>query len=835
MALTNSGGGVGYRIYGDNSDYKKSIDEAKSYAEGQAASIGKAFKTAMTVAGTAIVSALTLGVKYNANIESYTKTFEGLLQSGEKAKALMNDLQTYAQQTSFDVDGLANSAKTMLAYGLKEDTLLTTIKQLGDISMGSTENMNRLALAFGQMTAKGKVVTQDLRQMQEVGFNPLEYISRMTGESMGDLTTRLEKGGVAVSEVAAAMELATSKGEKFHGMTMLQADTLTGKWNELKEKAQATFGAISKDINDALKNRILPAVTRFIERIDVEKIRKAFKDFVGVVKSLIPVLAAVLPAWAAFKTSMLIQGTLSTVTKGVEKLANILVSGGGLVGALKKAVESFKLLGMAIQLNPILAVTAAVAGLTAAVVALVLNTDPYTASQRAMIDSAREMADAAADEAQAVRDLHAATEESITSGVSQLEYTAKLADELAGLADENGRVADSDRTRAQFILNELNQALGTEYTMTGNLINEYGKLKGSINDLIKQKKAKIILDALEGEYADAVMHAEERKRAAYEAETALQKNLAEQQEINQKILEKDIEMQELLAQGYAETSPEVSTLRGEIAGLGDDLTAHIEAEKDLRKAQKDTQESWKQTQQTIETYEKMSGFALDGAYDKAIEYYDGVSKAASNAAASMSNSQDEYLRNLADDVNIAKWNVDDYGKKLQQGLPTYTKDGLAKAQKELDKKVSDFKAAGGRIVDGIAVGINSNSSAVWSVRSLASRILASFNNRIESHSPSKLFYRAAKWIPAGIAKQLDENREPEIAVESMVDKMKKKMTVETDISHTFAVTAKAAPSTSTIRNVVTLAADVNMDGQKVGYMVLRNLDDAASFALRGNI
>ena len=349
MALTNGKGGVGYRIYGDNSDYKASINDARNYAEKQAESIGKAFKAAFVAAGAAVTSAITLGVKYNANIEQYTKTFEGLLQSEEKAGQLMKELSTYAQETSFDIDGLASSAKTMLAYGVEDSKIIDTIKMLGDISMGSTENMNRLALAFGQMQAKGKVVTQDLRQMQEVGFNPLEDISRKTGESMAALTERLEKGGVSVSEVASAMKLATSEGEKFYNMTSLQADTLQGKWNELKEKAQEAFGKMTSEVNGALRSAMESAI-KFIEKIDFKKVKQSVESFLTTLKKLLPAITSALAVWLKFKVALGVQGVLSKVTTGITTLTKV-VSGGGLISGIKSAVTAVKGLWAALSAN----------------------------------------------------------------------------------------------------------------------------------------------------------------------------------------------------------------------------------------------------------------------------------------------------------------------------------------------------------------------------------------------------------------------------------------------------------------------------------------------------
>ena len=82
---------------------------------------------------------------------------------------------------------------------------------LGDISQGSADKMSRIAMAYGQMSSAGKVQLEDVKQMIEAGFNPLQEISESTGESMESLYDRISKGTLSVDEITASMERATSK------------------------------------------------------------------------------------------------------------------------------------------------------------------------------------------------------------------------------------------------------------------------------------------------------------------------------------------------------------------------------------------------------------------------------------------------------------------------------------------------------------------------------------------------------------------------------------------------------------------------------------------------
>ena len=99
-----------------------------------------------------------------------------------------------------------------------------------------------------------------------------------------------------------------------------------------------------------------------------------------------------------------------------------------------------------------------------------------------------------------IEEQKAAIDAKAQSELVEVANTERLWNELKRLCDEQGNVAESDKARAEFILSELNKALGTEYTMTGNQITQYSKLKDSVDAAIKSKKAEIMLAAEEEKY-----------------------------------------------------------------------------------------------------------------------------------------------------------------------------------------------------------------------------------------------------------------------------------------------------------------------------------------------
>jgi tape measure domain-containing protein len=96
--------------------------------------------------------------------------------------------------------------------------------------------MKSLALAFSQATASGKLMGQDLNQMINAGFNPLEVISRKTGKSIDQLKEEMEAGGISAKELGEAFQMATQEGERFYKGAERAGSTTAGRLEKKKEK-----------------------------------------------------------------------------------------------------------------------------------------------------------------------------------------------------------------------------------------------------------------------------------------------------------------------------------------------------------------------------------------------------------------------------------------------------------------------------------------------------------------------------------------------------------------------------------------------------------------------
>lgn len=185
-----------------------------------------------------------------SEIEQAAISFEVFTGSAETAKRLMSEFKDIAISSPLQFQDIAKGSQVLMGYGVTANQVTPIVKMLGDISGGNADKFNRLALAFGQVNAAGRLMGQENRQMINAGFNPLLSISEKTGESIASLTKRMQDGKISVQEVADAFYYATSEGGRFNGMAERQAQTLGGLFNKLNESIYLALSDIGKSLAD---------------------------------------------------------------------------------------------------------------------------------------------------------------------------------------------------------------------------------------------------------------------------------------------------------------------------------------------------------------------------------------------------------------------------------------------------------------------------------------------------------------------------------------------------------------------------------------------------------
>ena len=247
----------------DSSGFKSGIEKLGSIAKTGL----KVTATAIGAVSGAFGAAVLSGVKYNSQMEQYITSFGTMLGSAEEATKLVNNLKEMGAKTPFETSDLAKASQTLLAFGTSAEDLLPTLQMLGDVSQGNKERFDSLTLAFAQVGSAGKLSGQDLLQFVNAGFNPLNEISKMTGESMAELKERMSAGGVSAEEVAEAFKHATSEGGQFYQAMVAQSQTFNGQMSTLKDNAMSFIGELTQGVTNTLKDSVLPTVNGWLEEL----------------------------------------------------------------------------------------------------------------------------------------------------------------------------------------------------------------------------------------------------------------------------------------------------------------------------------------------------------------------------------------------------------------------------------------------------------------------------------------------------------------------------------------------------------------------------------------
>lgn len=309
---------------------------------------------------TLIASGIGAVTKLGMEAETTATAFEVLVGSEEKAAGLLKQLDKFAADTPFNKLQLTQNAQQMMNFGVESDKVMGYLSQLGDISGGNAERFSSLSLVFGQVSASGKLMGQDLLQFINAGFNPLKELQAMTGKSYKELQELMSRGEITFDHVAAAMANATGEGGKFHGMMEKQSQTLGGRWSTtidtIQQKALGLFEKIKEPLGGLLElvNMIIPPI-------------------VSVFEILFSIIGGVINFILRFKTGLGYLAVVAGVATVALKAKAIALY--GLVGAVRIAIAVMKawegvqwLLNIAMNANPIGIVITVIAALVAAVV-----------------------------------------------------------------------------------------------------------------------------------------------------------------------------------------------------------------------------------------------------------------------------------------------------------------------------------------------------------------------------------------------------------------------------------------------------------------------------------
>lgn len=692
-----------------------------------------------------------------------------LSESTQEYREDINKLKTAFESAGHTTDAATKVYKELFSVFGEEDRAVEAAQQIAALAKNEKEMAQMTEIATGAWAKWGDSLateslmeavnhTSKLGKVQGTLSDALEWCGINVdtfNESLAEKKTEEERSAYII-ETLNGLYSDSAKIYRETNASIIKAREETSDYNDALAELGEILEPVNSDINKlklelakefapVLKKDVIPATEEFFDKLEdtdaIEKTGKAVGFLIENVDEIARVTVTALGVWKAFTLTMAISNTVSAASKAMAAYTTT-------VGFATKAQTAFNAAQKANLFGAIasLAVTA-VAGI--ATYALTAKdgekaTDLLTDAQREAVTTAEDLAEAYKETKQAAAEL--AGQE-----LANLDYTERLWKELQKLADKNGEVKKGYEDRAQFILTELNKALGTEYSMNGNIINQYGEIKKSIEEVILAKRAQILLTAHEESYKQAIENvaAAEKARATQAQELAAQEAIyAEAQRIAQ---EARIALDEKAANVKSEA--EGRALMAEAERVKS-LEATAQREKDILEGKQGeynkSEAHLYQYYADIATYEKASTLIMQGETAKAVQYLDELAsgfKTVSNTAELEAEQQKKVLEQQVVDTEI---NARLMKQAYEDGVEGVTEEMVTTAKEQADKAKTEFQKVGGNITKGIAEGAEDEEwTLTGAMEGLISRGLAAAKKAAGINSPSR---RARKEIgkPIGV-------------------------------------------------------------------------------------
>ena len=275
-------------------------------------------------------------IRVRGEFQSMETAIETLVGK-DMANKLIPQIKELAKISPLTMSDMVGAEKMMLGFNIQAEDTIRYLQALSDISMGDSVKFNSLTLAFSQMSAAGKLMGQDLNQMINAGFNPLQVISEETGKSIATLKDEMSKGALSAEMVQQAFIDATSAGGKFYQMSENASKTINGQISMMQDALDAAFNEIGQASEGVIMKGI-QATTSLIQNYET----------VG------KVLIGLIATYGAYRAALM----LATVSTSKHTIAEI-----ALTSARVVARKAQMLLNAAMLTNPYVAVATVLAGL----------------------------------------------------------------------------------------------------------------------------------------------------------------------------------------------------------------------------------------------------------------------------------------------------------------------------------------------------------------------------------------------------------------------------------------------------------------------------------------
>ena len=476
------------------------------------------------------------------NINEYSVQFGKL---GLSAEDMFNIFKVGADNGAFNLDKIGDAVKEF------------SIRVI-DGSNTTIDGFKRIGLNADDMAKKFANGGEEAKQAFIEVVNRLGNMDDKVSQSIAGVDlfgTMWEDLGPTVITSFSNMDAGISKSSDSMQKSIDQLYNTTKKKAETQLKRLQSLGAdFGEEMLPVLED-LIDMAEGFIDKLegmsDVEK------------ENIVKIGLFVAGVGPLIKTMGTAGKVIGNVTNGIGVFSQAI---GVATGKTTSSVASVNNLAnvFGILSNPIGLTTVAIGSLIAA----------YTAhhiavtQEKASLEGLREEVE---NQSQSWQSLAETRNETLSGNLSEIENTSRLVDELKKITDENGKVKQGYEDRAQVILNQLNNALGTEYDLNGNIIDQYQELKNNIDQIIEKKKAEAVLNAYQQEYETAIKEQAEATKtlvglkqqladAANQMATGNAKERAEAELLYTSIAQKIGEQTELIGQ-YGKTIQDYENLQ----------------------------------------------------------------------------------------------------------------------------------------------------------------------------------------------------------------------------------------------------------------------------------
>lgn len=280
--------------------------------------------------------------------------FSTMLKNKEKADKLMAELVDIAAKTPFDLQGVASSAKQMIAYGSSAESVGDELVMLGNVAAGVGSQLSEIAYLYGTLRTQGRAYAVDIRQFAGRGIPIYEELAKVLGVTKDEVSGLVKEGKVGFKEVEQAFKNMTSESGIYYNLMQEQSKSLTGQLSNLGDAWDTMLNEIGKD-------------TQGIASAGISGLKGLIENYETVGKILIGLIAT----YGTYKTALIVVRIAQDTLTARMELA-ILVT--------KAQTIAQKALNTVMKANPYVLVATVLAGLVATMWAF---HDSTTASEKA--------------------------------------------------------------------------------------------------------------------------------------------------------------------------------------------------------------------------------------------------------------------------------------------------------------------------------------------------------------------------------------------------------------------------------------------------------------------